>query len=166
MWFGPSAVLKQIVRIHCAPKSVRIRHTALMDSKQSSQKNYGKRSRTAKFRRKIQDSDPKACPNPQEIIGLYLQIAKLDQNLSESSCLETRGFGLNKCLKSQAIFGSVLSDCKNSQMWTENCPIFQNYRGCVPLQNALENSTICMQYLPNSARKSNNCTYKVQKPLP
>ena len=30
---------------------------------------------------------------------------------------------------------------------------FRNCWGCVPkLQNALENSTICMQYLPNSAR--------------
>ena len=38
---------------------------------------------------------------------------------------KTRGFGLNTCLKSQAIFGSVRSDRKSSQMWTGNCPNFQ-----------------------------------------
>ena len=63
-----------------------------MDSKQSSQK-------TTECAHGLQNSEgisrirtKNACLNPQEIIGLCLQIAnQLDQNLSESSCLETRG---------------------------------------------------------------------------
>ena len=35
----------------------------------------------------------------------------------------------DNCLKSQAIFGSVLSNCKISQMWTEDCPNFQKLQG-------------------------------------
>ena len=59
--------------------------------------------------------------------------------------------------------------------WTAKTPrcglktvrTFRSCRGCVAkLQNALENSTTCMQNLPKSARKSNNCTYEVRKPLP
>ena len=111
--FGPSAVLRQIVQIHCVPKSVRIRHTALMDSKQSSQK-------TMESAHGLQNSEGTSRIRTQEPVRilkksqrLYLQIAnQLDQNLSESLCLKTRGFGLNKCLKSQAIFGSVLSKQK------------------------------------------------------
>ena len=48
-----------------------IRYTALTDGKQSSQKTTeSERSRIAKFRRNLQDSDQKTCPNPQEILGI------------------------------------------------------------------------------------------------
>ena len=75
--FGPSAVLKQIVQIHCVPKSVRIRHTALMDSKTILSKNYGRRSRiqqNSEATPRIRTQKPVA--NPQEIIGIVLTDCK------------------------------------------------------------------------------------------
>ena len=106
-------------------------------------KTYKKRSRIAKFQRNLQDSDQQACPNPQEILGIVLTDCNLIRTKTSLNrqeilaigvhkfhkCLEPRGFGLNNCLKSQAIFGGVLSDCKNSQTWTENCPNSQKLQG-------------------------------------
>ena len=132
-------------------------------------KNYGKLSRIAKFRRNLQESDQKTCPNPQEIIGIVLTDCKSigpeplwivmpgnswlwTEQLSEvsSNCWQC-ALGLQKLQDVDWQLSDLSGIC----------------RSCLPkLQNALENFTICMLHLPNSAQKSNNCTYKVQKPLP
>ena len=117
--FGPSAVLKQIMQIHCMPKSVRVRPTALMDSKRSSQKTtesaHGLQSSegTSRLRTK------KPVRILRESQGWCLQIAnQLDQNLSESSCLATCGVGLNNCLTLK----TITSSNKESRLLTFHFP--------------------------------------------
>ena len=82
--------------------------------------------------------------NPRDCA--YRLQKSLDQNLSESSrTLRYCVHKFHKCLQTRG-FG---------------------LNNCVPkLQNALQILTICMQHLPTSARKSNNCAYEVRKPLP
>ena len=74
------------------PKICPNTHTALMDSKQSSQKTtesaHGLQNSEGNSR--IQTKKP--VPILRKSLGLYLQIANhLDQNLSELSCLGPRG---------------------------------------------------------------------------
>ena len=64
----------------------------------------------------------KTSLNRQEILGIVFT------NFTNAAP-EARGFGLNNCLKSQAVFGSVHPDCKDSQLWTEKCPDFQKVQG-------------------------------------
>ena len=157
--FGPSVVLKQVVQIHYVPKSFRVRYTALTDSKNSFKKDYGKCSRIAKFRRNLQDSDQKTCPNPQEILGIVLTDCKMSWTKTSLNCQEilgigvhkfhkclgTRGFGLNNCLKSQAILAVCSRTAKTPRCGLKTVRTFRHCRGCVPkLQNTLATCMICL----------------------
>ena len=110
------------MQIHCVPQgsvgTLRCAHK----QQEILSKNYGKRSRIAKFQRNLQDPDKKACPNPQEVLGIMLTDCKINWTKTSLNRQEILGIAFTKMSGNSWILSEVSGSSWQCPPGLQNLP--------------------------------------------